>query len=118
VRLFDAKNTVVEPDIVVVCDRSKLDGKVVNGAPDMVVEVTSPSTAKYDKHKKLKLYQSAGVKEYWIADPDLNMIQVFLLDNGQYTIRSYSYPEDSSVQVSVLNGCEIDLNLVFGESNL
>lgn len=76
VRLFSDKdtpdgdvNTVVEPDITIVCDLDKLDKRGCNGAPDAVIEILSPSIAKYDRFTKLHLYRKAGVKEYWIVDP-------------------------------------------------
>ena len=71
VRLFpaddDSDDTVVQPDIVVVCDRSKLDRSGCRGAPDMLVEILSPSTARHDQLVKLQLYKKAGVREYWIV---------------------------------------------------
>ena len=77
VRLFevdgdapDDVDTMVEPDISVVCDKSKLDDHGCKGAPDMVVEVLSPSTQRHDRLVKLGLYKRAGVREYWIANPE------------------------------------------------
>jgi len=117
VRLFPQKNnrddTVFEPDIVVVCDQEKLDDKGCNGPPDMVVEVVSPSTAKYDRVLKFRKYQKAGVREYWIVDPEIKTVQVNILDNGRYV--SSVYDETDKAPVSVLEGCEIDLAVVFSE---
>ena len=87
VRLFEqdgdsAENvdTVVEPDITVVCDHSKLDDQGCKGAPDMVIEILSPSTQRHDRLTKLNLYQRAGVREYWIADPENRTVRVMLPD--------------------------------------
>ena len=69
---------VVQPDICVICDLSKLDEKGCLGAPDLIVEVLSPSTLKYDLNDKFNLYEAAGVKEYWIVDPKAKIINIFL----------------------------------------
>jgi len=61
---------VVEPDITIVCDSSKLDEKGCKGSPDLVIEILSPSTGKNDKLIKFNKYEKAGVKEYWIVEPD------------------------------------------------
>ena len=111
VRLFAEKNTVTEPDIVVVCDKGKLDGKICNGAPDLVIEILSPSTARHDRIVKFRLYQQAGVPEYWIVDPDAGLLQACVLVNGEYVTRMYD--ENDVVPVHVLEGCEINLGDVF-----
>ena len=71
-------DTIVEPDISVICDRSKLDQYGCNGAPDLVIEVLSPSTQRHDQLVKLNLYQRAGVREYWIVDPENKSVRVML----------------------------------------
>jgi len=110
--LGDEDDTVVQPDILVVCDESKLDGKRCNGAPDMVIEVLSPSTSRRDLFLKLKKYQTAGVREYWIVSPDAKAVNVHILKNGQYVINSYGSTD--TVPVFVLDGCNIELAEVFG----
>jgi len=72
VRLND--DTEVQPDLVVICDPNKLTGRGCDGAPDLVVEILSPSTSYHDKHTKFMLYLNAGVPEYWIVDPEANVI--------------------------------------------
>ena len=72
----DDKN-YVEPDISVVCDKSKLTDKGCNGAPDWIIEIVSPSSRQMDYYKKLFKYRTAGVREYWVVDPDKNMITVY-----------------------------------------
>ncbi|BDU49920.1 Uma2 family endonuclease [Haliovirga abyssi] len=64
-----SEEDIVKPDILVVCDENKLTDKNINGAPDLVIEILSPSTAKRDKVLKYELYKKSGVKEYWIVDP-------------------------------------------------
>ena len=74
------------PDMMVVCDRDKIKPDGVHGAPDLVVEVLSPSTAKNDKGYKKNVYESSGVPEYWIVDPLQRSIEVYLLQDGRYII--------------------------------
>ena len=106
-------DTVVGPDILVVCDESKLaDGKSVVGAPDFIIEVLSPSTAAHDWKTKYGLYQKYGVKEYWIVDPGNRMLAVNILENDNYVTQVYSN-EETDVPVSVLEGCTINLAEVF-----
>ena len=106
-------DTVVEPDILVVCDESKLkDGKGVIGAPDFIVEVLSPSTATHDLIRKFMLYQDSGVREYWVADPEDKLIYANILNGGRYSGTVY-YEDNASVPVEVLDGCTINLREVF-----
>ena len=107
----DKDDTVVQPDLIVVCDKSKLDGKRCNGAPDMAVEVLSPSNRKHDTVRKFNKYLEAGVNEYWIADPDAQTIQVCILKDGQYDVKEYSSTD--TVPVHVLDGCKINMREVF-----
>ena len=110
----EGDDTVVEPDILVVCDEKKLaDGKGVVGAPDLIVEVLSPSTAKHDRLTKFALYQRSGVREYWIVDPDISTVTVNILfhDIG-YVSRAYG-EGDTAMPVEVLEGCTINLADVF-----
>ena len=111
---FDtADDTVVQPDILVVCDKSKLDGKSCNSAPDMVIEILSPSTAMRDKILKFRRYLQAGIREYWIVDPDDKMVLVYILKNGEYVAATYG--NDDAIPVHVLEGCIINLPDVFAE---
>jgi len=104
-------DTVVQPDLVVICDKEKLDERGGKDAPDMAIEVLSKSSQKHDRITKLKLYQSAGVREYWIVDPEDHAIAVHILENGKYIITPYG--DEDIVPVQVLKGCEIDLAEVF-----
>lgn len=74
------------PDMMVVCDPDKIKPNGVYGAPDLVVEVLSPSTAKRDRGYKKDAYQAAGVPEYWIVNPADRSVEVYLLAEGQYTL--------------------------------
>ena len=109
--LGDDDDDVFQPDLVIICDRTKIDDKGCNGAPDMVIEILSPSTAMRDKVLKFNKYQRAGVREYWIVDPNSKTVQVFILDNGRYIAKSYG--ETDTISVCALEGCEISLPDVF-----
>ena len=120
VRLFekagdspDDVDTMVEPDISVVCDPSRLDKNGYRGAPDMVVEILSPSTRRHDRLVKLGLYQQAGVREYWIVDPENQAVQVFLLDEKGALRLHEDYGREDIAKVNVLDGCFIELLKVF-----
>ena len=104
---------VVQPDICVVCDLSKLDDKGCIGAPDLIVEVLSPSTLKYDWNYKFNLYESAGVREYWIVDPKTKVVNAFLLQpDGKYDLGTV-YECTQKVPVHIFKGLEIDLKELF-----
>lgn len=91
--------TVVQPDIVVVCDSAKLaNGKYVDGSPDVVIEILSPSTAKKDRSHKLRVYQRAAVPEYLIVDPYSNTVEQYVLQEGKYSLPPNVFgPEDEIV---------------------
>lgn len=109
---YDIKN-VVEPDITIVCDSSKLDEKGCKGSPDMIIEISSPSTAKIDRVDKFNKYEKAGVKEYWVVEPDQKLVSVFLLQsNGRYG-RTEMYTDEGKIKVSIFPDLEIDLKPVF-----
>jgi Uma2 family endonuclease len=104
---------IVEPDISIVCDRSKLDEKGCRGAPDLIIEIVSPSSAKMDKLIKFNKYEQAGVKEYWIVEPIEKLVSVFVLQtNGRYG-RPETYTDEDTVKVSTLGDLTIDLPSVF-----
>ena len=90
VRLLSKDNdaqtyTVVQPDICIVCDPAKLDKKGCLGAPDLVVEILSPSTSQKDLGEKFYLYEEAGVKEYWVVDPIHNLLDQYVLVEGNFS---------------------------------
>lgn len=108
-----AVETVVQPDIVVVCDPSKLDDKGCKGAPDLVVEILSPATGGKDLTVKFDLYERHGVKEYWIVQPVDKTLMVFSLqENGCYGVPG-RYAGDDKVAVPLLGDLVIDLGELF-----
>lgn len=105
---YDTK--YVEPDISVICDPDKLTDKGCTGAPDWVIEIVSPSSKRIDYLTKLFKYRTAGVREYWIVDPEKNRILVYNFeseDTGDYTLSD-----------SVKAGIYEDLSIDFGELNI
>lgn len=121
VRLFEESgdypedvDTMVEPDISVVCDPGKLDEYGCKGAPDLIIEILSRSTRRHDRITKFELYRRAGVREYWIVDPDEKDVQAFVLDGGRYFVKGNGTAEDK-MKVDVLEDCVIDLSAVFSE---
>jgi len=105
--------TVVQPDITVVCDLSKLDEKGCLGAPDLVVEIISPASAKRDLHDKFEIYEQSGVKEYWVVYPADKAITIFCLDeNGKYD-EGETFKVESKIKSSLFPDLEIALQDIF-----
>lgn len=103
--------TMVQPDVIIVCDRDKVINRCVYGAPDFVLEVLSKSTRKKDMVIKLNKYMNAGVKEYWLIDPDKLRVLVYDFDQDNYPA---IYGFDSKVPIAVWNNeCEIDFREVY-----
>ncbi|MCL2809601.1 MAG: Uma2 family endonuclease [Treponema sp.] len=111
VRLFPKKdksdNTIVQPDLLVVCDENKLEKGCVNGAPDLVIEIVSPSNSHSELFHKFYYYLKAGVKEYWVIDPEVKKVSVHILEKNHYI--STIYEDDDSIPVTILPGLEISL---------
>ena len=107
---------VVQPDICVVCDHSKLDEKGCIGAPDLVVEVSSPATRKRDLNEKYYLYEAAGVREYWVVYPEDKAVTIFLLQSNGKFDNGTTYElikEQTEVPVQTLEGLIINLEELF-----
>jgi Uma2 family endonuclease len=109
----DYIDTVVQPDLVVVCDRNKLDDKGCKGAPDLVIEILSPYTAHKDLNEKFRLYERVGVKEYWIVHPLDRTVMVFRRDGDSFG-RPAMFAGEDRIEVPLLGELVVDLNLVFG----
>ena len=111
------KYTVVQPDVTVICDESKLDEQGCNGAPDLVVEVLSPGNTAKEMNDKFEVYQNAGVQEYWLVDPERESVIIYSLnDKGQYT-GSRPYVKGMQVPSYVLPGFVLDTNDIFDSKN-
>jgi Uma2 family endonuclease len=106
---------VVQPDISIICDKSKLDDRGCIGSPDLIIEIISPGTASFDYIKKLSLYEKNEVKEYWIVHPIDEIVMVYKLDeNGKYN-RPGIYSRDNNINMGIFEELTIDLNRVFQE---
>jgi len=105
--------TVVQPDMVVVCDPDKLDDKGCRGAPDLVVEILSPSTSGKDMKQKFNLYEQRGVREYWIVDPSGGTMMVFRLGTDRRYGRPEVYTIEDTAPVGIFDDLVIDLRTVF-----
>ncbi|MCL2604515.1 MAG: Uma2 family endonuclease [Defluviitaleaceae bacterium] len=117
VQLDENDETTVNPDIVVICDRSKIKPAGCVGTPDLIIEILSPSNRQHDKIIKYLKYLNAGVPEYWIVDPSDNTVTVHRLLGKQYT--AVNYNETHFAPVACLSGFEVDLSLVFaGEAEI
>lgn len=111
---FNTKiHTVVQPDICVICDPAKIDEFGCIGPPDWVIEITSPSTHKKDFNEKFDLYESAGVREYWIAVPKSAEIYAYALQNGRFE-QTDVYEQNTQATSSIFPDLTIDLNWIFG----
>ena len=93
----------VEPDISIICDSNKLNDKGCNGAPDWIIEIVSPSSRKMDYYNKLFKYRTAGVREYWVVDPDRKIVTVYEFEHDN--MEEYSFDED--VPVGIYEGFSI-----------
>ncbi len=96
--------TVVQPDICIICDSSKIEERGCLGSPDFIIEIVSPNNSKRDIKDKFKIYEENAVREYWIVRPDEKSVQVFLLnESGKYFLDG-TYTDEDSVPVTIFNG--------------
>lgn len=107
--------TVVQPDICVICDKSKLDDAGCIGAPDLIIEILSKGNNKKELTYKYEVYEESGVHEYWIIQPDEQTLLIYTLTNGKY-IPSRLYTNGDIVASNIITGFVLDLDDVF--SNL
>lgn len=107
VKLFNDRNTIVEPDISVICDRDKLTDRGCTGAPDWIVEIISPGNPGHDYVKKLNLYLDAGVREYWIVDPQQRTVLVYFFEEN-VKVRQYTF--EDTIPVNIYKDLSIDFS--------
>lgn len=106
------ETTIVQPDLCVICDESKLDAKGCHGSPDLIIEIISQSNSKHDVSTKFKLYENANVKEYWIVEPYDKMVLIFTLTNGKY-IGLKPFSLDEMIESPLFPDIQISINDVF-----
>jgi Uma2 family endonuclease len=107
VKLSEDRENIVEPDISVICDRSKLTRQGCAGAPDWIVEITSPSNSSHDYVRKLNLYADAGVREYWIVNPMKKTVFVYHLEETKFEVEAYNFHD--KIKVNIYEDLYIDL---------
>ncbi len=108
VKLSDKPLTIVQPDLLIICDKNKLDNKRCNGAPDFIIEIVSPGNPSDDYIRKLYYYKKYGVREYWIVDPRRKIITVNYFERD---ILNVQYAFFSTIKVSIYK----DLYINFSE---
>ena len=107
--------TVVQPDIFVVCDKTKIDERGCLGAPDWIIEILSPGNSAHDTKTKFDLYEENGVREYWIVVPGLQTVQTYSLDGaGRYQLAA-EYAEPGPMPGATLPGLAVEWSEVFAE---
>lgn len=109
----DEVKTVVQPDLCIVCDESKIDARGCCGAPDLVVEILSPGNTKKEIRLKHELYEEAGVKEYWIIYPEEESMAVFLLGDNNKFGGAAIYAGGENIESKAVPGFTVNLNDVF-----
>ena len=107
VKLSDRPLTIVQPDIMIVCDKNKLDGKRCNGAPDFIIEIVSPSNQADDYIQKLYYYKNYGVREYWIVDPNRKIVIVNYFEENLLNV---PYTFNSIVKVNIYDDLYINFS--------
>lgn len=105
--LFADDSKYLEPDISVICDKSKLNDRGCNGAPDWIIEIVSPGSRAMDYYTKLSLYREAGVREYWIVDPVKQAIFVYGMEQAAAPV-IYSFAD--KIKVNIYENLEIDFS--------
>ena len=106
VKLHKNKETIVEPDISIICDRSKLTDKGCTGAPDWIIEIISPNNPSHDYIHKLNLYADAGVREYWIVDPRTEKVIVYYFEQPDLKLETYTFQD--KIQAHIYDDLWID----------
>jgi Uma2 family endonuclease len=106
------KKSVVQPDIIVVCDIKKIESKGCVGAPDIVVEILSPGNSKKEMKDKYALYEEAGVKEYWVVFPSEQVVQIYELIDNQYKAKA-PLANGDKITTPILEGFEVEVDEIF-----
>jgi Uma2 family endonuclease len=104
--------TVVQPDICVICDQTKLDERGCNGAPELIIEILSPGNSKREMKLKYELYESAGVQEYWIVDPERESVHQFIYYDGKF-LSERPLVKGDKVKSVVIKGFAIKVGTIF-----
>ncbi len=106
-------NTVVQPDICVICDEEKIQEVGCFGSPDLIIEILSPTTKKKDYNEKFNLYEENEVREYWLVDPSDKTGEIYVLENQQYELHQRISKEAPLFQSKIFDGLEIKWESIF-----
>jgi Uma2 family endonuclease len=112
----NSDDTVVQPDLLVVCDKGKIAKGSINGAPDLVIEVVSPSNSEKELLLKFQMYLESGVREYWLVYPEEKRVLVYLFEAGQ--CKTFFYKENAVVPAAILPGLEIALESLWAAAGI
>lgn len=115
VKLSDQPLTIVQPDIMIVCDKDKLDENCCNGAPDFIIEIVSPGNPSDDYIRKAYYYSNYGVREYWIVDPKRRMVTVNYFEGGLINV-IYSF--DATIKVNIYDDLMINFSAIANLLNI
>ncbi len=111
VQLDNDNKTILQPDLFVLCRKFDIDGRSIPGAPDLTIEILSPSTRSRDMLLKMNKYHNAGVREYWIVDPKHEEVFVYHFEDPDF--RPVVYPFDAQIPIHISEGkCSIDFNVI------
>jgi Uma2 family endonuclease len=106
------KKTIVQPDIIVVCEPKKIQLKGCVGAPDIVIEILSPGNSKKEMNDKFLLYEESGVKEYWVVFPEEQVVQIYELINGRFQSKK-PLANGNILTTPILEGFELEIDEIF-----
>jgi Uma2 family endonuclease len=109
----ESDDTVVQPDISIICDKNKRGKEGCRGAPDFVAEILSPSNTAIEMEQKFQLYREAGVREYWVLDPEHKTLNTYFF--SKEAILPHSYKAADTAKVGIFDDLSIDLSAVFAE---
>lgn len=109
---YQSPDQITQPDLSVVCSKDQISKNGYHGAPTIIVEVLSPSTALKDFNEKFNLYEKYGVQEYWIVDPGNRTVHVYALQDGSYQVR-HIYMEQETIQSVVFQDLQVPMNTLF-----
>ena len=102
------KGTVVQPDIMVICDKDKIKKDGCHGAPDFIIEIVSESSKEKDRHLKARKYFKSGVKEYWVVDPEEELVYAYKFDIEKKKSEGEIFTFDDKIKINALDGLEIN----------
>jgi Uma2 family endonuclease len=109
---YGSPDHVTQPDLSIVCSKDQISKNGCHGAPNLIIEVLSPSTALKDFNEKFNLYQKYGVQEYWIVDPGNRTVHVYSLHDGSYQVR-HLYTEQEMIQSVAFKDLQVPMDRLF-----